>query len=175
MRHGIKSKKLNRTSTHRNAMMANMAVSLVLHEQITTTLPKAKLIRPVVEKLVTLAKKGDLSARRRLFSSTRSENAVLKLIDVLGSRYKSRNGGYLRIMKAGFRYGDMAPLAVIEFVDRDVDAKGKDYGQFSFKDLTVKDVTEKKSEAKKSKAKDVEAEEKTKKKASPKKQAEKTE
>lgn len=173
MRHGIKSKKLNRTSTHRNAMMANMAVSLVLHEQITTTLPKAKLIRPVVEKLVTLAKKGDLSARRRLFSSTRSENAVLKLIDVLGSRYKSRNGGYLRIMKAGFRYGDMAPLAVIEFVDRDVDAKGKDYGQFSFKDLTVNDVADKKSESKKTK--NVDTEEKPKKKAATKKKAEKSE
>ncbi len=131
MRHGIKSKKLNRTGTHRAAMLANMAVSLVLHEQIVTTLPKAKLLRPVVEKLVTLGKKGDLCARRKLFSLTRSDLTVAKLIEVLAKRYSDRNGGYLRIMKAGFRYGDMAPMAVIEFVDRDVAAKGKDYGQMN--------------------------------------------
>jgi len=127
MRHGIKSKKLNRTSSHRTAMLANMAVSLVMHEQITTTLPKAKLLRPVVEKLVTLGKKADLSARRKLFALTRSELTVTKLINVLATRYVNRAGGYLRIMKAGFRYGDMADMAVIEFVDRDITAKGKDY------------------------------------------------
>jgi large subunit ribosomal protein L17 len=135
MRHGIKSKRLNRTSSHRKAMLVNMAVSLVLHEQIVTTLPKAKLLRPVVEKLVTLGKQGDLSARRKLFSLTRSDLSVAKLIEVLAKRYVSRNGGYLRIMKAGFRYGDMAPMAVIEFVDRDVSAKGKDYGQLKVADV----------------------------------------
>ncbi len=131
MRHGIKHKKLNRTSSHRKAMLANMAVSLVLHEQIVTTLPKAKFLRPAVERLVTFAKQGDLPARRKLFSLLRSEMTVNKLIDVIATRYSTRNGGYLRIMRAGFRYGDMAPLAVIEFVDRDVSAKGKDYGQMS--------------------------------------------
>lgn len=129
MRHGIKTKKLNRTSSHRKALMSNMAVSLALHEQITTTLPKAKLIRPVLEKLVTIAKKADLNARRALLASLKSELAVNKLLEVIAVRYKDRNGGYLRIMKAGFRYGDMAPMAVIEFVDRDVSAKGKNYGE----------------------------------------------
>ena len=131
MRHGIKTKKLNRTSSHRKALMSNMAVSLVLHEQITTTVAKAKVIRPVLEKLVTTAKKPGLSARRALLSVLRSDLAVNKLLDVLGARYKDRNGGYLRIMKAGFRYGDMAPMAVIEFVDREVSAKGKNYGEVS--------------------------------------------
>lgn len=150
MRHGNKSKKLNRTSTHRNAMLANMAVSLVLHEQITTTLPKAKLIRPVVEKLVTLGKQGNLSARRRIFSLTRSDLVASKLIEILANRYKTRKGGYLRIMRAGFRYGDMAPLAVIEFVDRDVEAKGKDYGHLTFKEIAdVKEEKPKKAEAEK--------------------------
>jgi len=135
MRHGIKSKKLNRTSSHRKAMLANMAVSLVLHEQITTTLPKAKFLRPMVEKLVTFGKQGDLAARRKLFSIVRSELTVAKLVDVIAARYATRQGGYLRIMKAGFRYGDMAPMAVIEFVDRDVTAKGKDYGQLSVADV----------------------------------------
>ena len=135
MRHGIKSKKLNRTSSHRKAMLTNMAVSLVLHEQITTTLPKAKYLRPAVERLVTLGKQGDLSARRKLFSLVRSDLVVAKLVDVMAARYATRQGGYLRIMRAGFRYGDMAPLAVIEFVDRDVTSKGRDYGQ-----LTVADV-----------------------------------
>lgn len=129
MRHGIKTKKLNRTSSHRKALMSNMAVSLVLHEQITTTLPKAKLIRPVLEKLVTIAKKADLNARRALLATLKSELAVNKLLEVIAVRYKDRNGGYLRIMKAGFRYGDMAPMAVIEFVDRDVSARGKNYGE----------------------------------------------
>ena len=131
MRHGIKGKKLNRTSTHRKAMLVNMSVSLVLHEQIVTTLPKAKVLRPVVEKLVTLGKKGDLAARRKLLSLVNSDVAVAKLIEVLSKRYADRNGGYLRILKAGFRYGDMAPMSVIEFVDRDVAAKGKDYGKMN--------------------------------------------
>ena len=135
MRHGIKSKKLNRTSSHRKAMLANMAVALVLHEQITTTLPKAKFLRPMVEKLVSFGKKGDLAARRKLFSIVRSDLVVAKLIDVMAARYITRQGGYLRIMKAGFRYGDMAPMAVIEFVDRDINAKGKDYGQLNVADV----------------------------------------
>lgn len=135
MRHQNRNKKLNRTSSHRKAMMVNMAVSLILHEQIVTTLPKAKLIRPVVEKLVTLGRKADLSSRRRLLSLLRSTLAVNKVIDVLSPRYLQRNGGYLRIIKAGFRYGDMAPMAVIEFVDRDVSARGKNYGRdFSLED-----------------------------------------
>ncbi len=147
MRHGIKSKKLNRTSSHRKAMLANMAVALVLHEQITTTLPKAKYLRPVVEKLVTLGKQGDLSARRKLFSLVRSDLVVAKLIDVMAARYSTRAGGYLRIMKAGFRYGDMAPLAVIEFVDRDITSKGKDYGQLSVSDIVVKEKSSKKEKS----------------------------
>lgn len=147
MRHGIKSKKLNRTSSHRKAMLANMSVAMILHEQITTTLPKAKYLRPAVERLVTLGKKGDLTARRKLLSLTQSEQAVAKLIEVLAGRYKDRSGGYLRIMKAGFRYGDMAPLAVVEFVDRDVDAKGKDYGQLTVEDIVVKEKKPAKTKA----------------------------
>ncbi len=135
MRHGIKTKKLNRTSSHRKAMIVNMSVALVLHEQITTTLPKAKVLRPMVEKLVTIGKKGDLNARRKLFSLLRSYLAVAKLIDLIAVRYADRKGGYLRIMKAGFRYGDMAPMAVIEFVDRDVTAKGKEYGKLDVADI----------------------------------------
>jgi large subunit ribosomal protein L17 len=135
MRHGIKTKKLNRTSSHRKAMIVNMSVALVLHEQITTTLPKAKVLRPMVEKLVTIGKKGDLNARRKLFSLLRSDLAVAKLIDLIAVRYADRKGGYLRIMKAGFRYGDMAPMAVIEFVDRDVTAKGKEYGKLDVADI----------------------------------------
>lgn len=149
MKHGIKTKKLNRTSTHRKAMLSNMAVSLVLHEQITTTLPKAKVIRPFVEKIVTLCKQGDLSARRKLFSILRSDIAVAKLMDIMSKRYEARQGGYLRIMKAGFRYGDMAPLAVIEFVDRDISSKGKDYGQLKVADVVVKESgLDKKSKSK---------------------------
>ncbi|MBA69027.1 MAG: 50S ribosomal protein L17 [Rhizobiales bacterium] len=124
MRHGISGRKLNRTSSHRKAMFANMAASLIEHEQIVTTLPKAKEIRPIVEKLVTLGKRGDLHARRQAVSQIKDQDAVRKLFDSLASRYATRNGGYLRIMKAGFRTGDNAPMAVIEFVDRDVDAKG---------------------------------------------------
>lgn len=124
MRHGKSGRKLNRTASHRKAMFANMAASLIEHEQIVTTLPKAKEIRPIVEKLVTLGKRGDLHARRQAISAVRDAKLVAKLFDTIAPRYAERHGGYLRIMKAGFRYGDNAPLAVIEFVDRDVDAKG---------------------------------------------------
>ena len=128
MRHGMAHRKLGRTTSHRTAMFANMAASLIKHEQIITTLPKAKELRPFVEKLVTLAKKGDLHARRIAISRVRDPDQVRKLFETIGPRYSERNGGYLRVMKAGFRYGDNAPVAVIEFVDRDPDAKGKDSG-----------------------------------------------
>ena len=124
MRHQKAGRKLNRTASHRKAMFANMAASLITHEQIVTTLPKAKEIRPIVEKLVTLGKRGDLHARRQAISQIRDVAVVAKLFDAIASRYANRNGGYLRIMKAGFRQGDNAALAVIEFVDRDVSAKG---------------------------------------------------
>jgi large subunit ribosomal protein L17 len=128
MRHGNAHRKLNRTAEHRRAMFANMAAALIKHEQITTTLPKAKDLRPIVEKLVTLGKRGDLHARRQAVAEIRDVDMVKKLFAVLGPRYKDRNGGYTRVLKAGFRYGDSAPVAVIEFVDRDVDAKGVDSG-----------------------------------------------
>ncbi|WP_395781212.1 50S ribosomal protein L17 [Aquidulcibacter sp.] len=128
MRHGHGHRKLNRTHEHRTAMFANMAASLVKHEQIVTTLPKAKELRPVLERLITLAKKGDLASRRLVASRMRDETQTKKLFDVIGPRYADRAGGYLRIMKAGFRHGDNAAVAVIEFVDRDISAKGKDSG-----------------------------------------------
>ena len=128
MRHGYAHRKLGRTSSHRTAMFANMAASLIKHEQIVTTLPKAKELRPFVEKLVTLAKKGDLHARRIAISRVRDVDQVGKLFATLGPRYKARNGGYTRVLKAGYRYGDNAPMAVIEFVDRDPAEKGKDSG-----------------------------------------------
>ena len=134
MRHGFALRKLNRTHEHRKAMFANMASSLIKHEQITTTLPKAKELRPIVEKLVTMAKHANkdgsrsLHLRRLATSRLRDETQAKKLFDTLGPRYAERNGGYIRIMKAGFRYGDNAPLAVIEFVDRDESAKGQDSG-----------------------------------------------
>ena len=128
MRHGAAHRKLGRTTSHRTAMFANMAASLIKHEQITTTLPKAKELRPFVEKLVTLAKKGDLHARRQAISRIRNVEQVGKLFETLGPRYAERNGGYVRVLKAGYRHGDNAPIAVIEFVDRDVSAKGKDSG-----------------------------------------------
>ena len=128
MRHGAAYRKLGRTASHRTAMFANMAASLIKHEQITTTLPKAKELRPFVEKLVTLGKKGDLHARRQAISQVRDVTQVGKLFDTLAPRYAERNGGYIRIMKAGYRHGDNAPMAVIEFVDRDVNAKGLDSG-----------------------------------------------
>ncbi|WP_417770610.1 50S ribosomal protein L17 [Stappia sp.] len=124
MRHGNRGRKLNRTSSHRKAMFANMSASLIEHEQIVTTLPKAKELRPIVEKLVSLGKRGDLHARRQAIAQIRDVVLVRKLFDTLAERYKGRNGGYTRVLKAGFRYGDNAPLAVIEFVDRDVNAKG---------------------------------------------------
>ncbi len=124
MRHGYGYRRLNRTHEHRKALFANMAGSLIEHEQIRTTLPKAKELRPVVEKLITLAKRGDLHARRMAAAALKVDGQVKKLFDVLGPRYKARNGGYLRVLKAGFRYGDMAPMAIIEFVDRDPEAKG---------------------------------------------------
>jgi large subunit ribosomal protein L17 len=128
MRHGFSGRRFNRTTEHRKAMFANMAAALIKHEQIVTTLPKAKDLRPVVEKLITLGKRGDLHARRHAMSKLRDETMVKKLFDVLGKRYQDRQGGYTRVLKAGFRYGDNAPLAVIEFVDRDVDARGQDSG-----------------------------------------------
>src|ERR1044071_861702 len=128
MRHGSGHRKLGRKTQHRNALFANMAAALIKHEQILTTLPKAKDLRPVVEKLVTLGKRGDLHARRQAIAQMRDLAMVKKLFEVIGPRYKERNGGYTRVLKAGFRYGDSAPVAVIEFVDRDVEAKGKDSG-----------------------------------------------
>ena len=124
MRHKLKGRKLNRTSSHIKSMFANMAVSLIMHEKIQTTLPKAKEIRPYLEILVTKAKRSDLATRRGLISKIKDLEAVEKLIAILGPRYKERPGGYLRIIKAGWRHGDMAPMAYIEFVDRDVKAKG---------------------------------------------------
>jgi len=128
MRHRKSGRKLGRTSTHRKALFANMAAALLKHEQITTTLPKAKELRPVVDKLITLGKRGDLHARRQALSVLRDTDLAAKLFDTLAERYRSRPGGYTRVLKAGFRYGDMAPMAVIELVDRDPDAKGLDSG-----------------------------------------------
>jgi len=128
MRHANAHRKLNRKPEHRRAMFANMAAALIRHEQIVTTLPKAKDLRPIVEKLVTLGKRGDLHARRQAIAEMRDLAMVKKLFDVIGPRYQSRNGGYTRVLKAGYRYGDSAAVAVIEFVDRDVDAKGVDSG-----------------------------------------------
>ncbi len=128
MRHGIARRKLGRTTSHRTAMFANMAASLIKHEQIVTTLPKAKELRPFVEKLVTLAKRGDLHARRQAISRVRDVEQVGKLFAALGPRYAERDCCYIRVLKAGFRHGDNAPMAVIEFVDRDVSAKGQDSG-----------------------------------------------
>jgi large subunit ribosomal protein L17 len=128
MRHGKVYRKLNRTAEHRRAMFGNMAAALIKHEQIVTTLPKAKELRPIVEKLVTLGKRGDLHARRQAIAAMRDLPMVKKLFEVLGPRYKDRNGGYTRVLKAGFRYGDSAAVAVIEFVDRDADARGRDSG-----------------------------------------------
>ena len=128
MRHKISKRKLNRTSSHRKALLANMAVALIKHEQIKTTLPKAKELAPFVEKLITLGKKGDLNARRKLYSIVPEKTWGAKVFDILAERYKERSGGYTRIMKAGFRYGDSAPMAVIELVDRDPEALGQDSG-----------------------------------------------
>ncbi|MFP3943434.1 MAG: 50S ribosomal protein L17 [Alphaproteobacteria bacterium] len=128
MRHGMGHRKLSRSPSHRKAMFANMAASLIKHEQIKTTLPKAKELRPYVEKLITLGKRGDLHARRQAISTLRDKTQVRKLFETLGPRYADRAGGYTRVLKAGFRHGDAAPMAVIELVDRDPEAKGQDSG-----------------------------------------------
>jgi len=128
MRHRIGGRKLNRTSSHRKAMFANLAAALIKHEQITTTLPKAKDLRPVVEKLITLGKRGGLHARRQLLAAIKDRKLVEKLLGALAERYKGRAGGYSRVLRAGFRHGDAAPLAIIELVDRDAAAKGQDSG-----------------------------------------------
>ena len=134
MRHRKSGRKLSRSSSHRKAMFANMACALIKHEQIKTTLPKAKELRPIVEKLITLAKRGDLHARRLAYSRLPDKAMVAKLFDVLGERYQDRQGGYIRIIRANFRYGDCAPMAYIEFVDRDEDAKGLDSGPVMYDD-----------------------------------------
>ena len=128
MRHGMSGRKLGRKSAHRKSMFINMAQALIKHEQISTTLPKAKDLRPIVEKLVTLGKRGDLHARRQVLSMLKDKDLTAKLFSTLAERYKARQGGYIRVLKAGFRYGDNAPMAIIEFVERDESAKGKDSG-----------------------------------------------
>ncbi len=128
MRHGMAGRKLNRTSAHRKAMFSNMVVALLKHEQIKTTLPKAKDLRPIAEKLITRAKSGTLHDRRQVFAFLRDDAVVAKLFSTLAERYKGRPGGYTRVLKAGFRYGDAAPMAIIELVDRDLAAKGTDSG-----------------------------------------------
>jgi len=128
MKHRLKGKKLNRTSSHRKALFKNMAQAIIKHEQIITTLPKAKTMKPIVDKLITLGKKGDLHARRQAFAKLRDDGMVAKLFDTLATRYADRKGGYTRVLKAGYRYGDAAAMAVIELVDRDEDARGKDSG-----------------------------------------------
>ena len=139
MRHGNSNRKLNRTHEHRKAMFANMVCSLIEHEQIQTTLPKAKELKKIVDKYITLGKKGSLHSRRQAISRLKQNSAVIKLFETLAPRYKERNGGYTRVLKAGFRYGDAAPLAVVEFVDRDVSAKGA-------KDKELQETIENKSE-----------------------------
>lgn len=129
MRHGMRGRKFSRKSAHRKSMFSNLASALIKHEQISTTLPKAKDLRPVVEKLVTLGKRGDLHARRQVLSVLKDAELTNKLFSAIAERYKTRQGGYLRVLKAGFRYGDNAPMAIVEFVDRDVAAKGKDSGR----------------------------------------------
>jgi large subunit ribosomal protein L17 len=155
MRHGMKQRKIGRRTDLRLATLASLASALIKHEQITTTLPKAKALRPYVEKLVTVGKKGTLADRRRAIAQIRDEKGVKKLFEVLAPRYKDRKGGYIRIMKAGFRYGDAAPVAVIEFVDRDETAKGQDSGPTSANDgfePATPAPAEKKAPAKKKKA-----------------------
>ena len=136
MRHRTSGRKLNRTSQHRQMLFRNMAQALIKHEQIVTTLPKAKELRPVFERLITLGKRGDLHARRMAFARLRDDAMTKKLFEVLGPRYQERQGGYTRVLKAGFRYGDAAPMAVIELVDRDEDARGQDSGPVKGADET---------------------------------------
>jgi len=142
MKHRIKGKKLNRTSSHRKALFKNMAQAIIKHEQIVTTLPKAKTMKPIVDKLITLGKKGSLHARRQAFSKLRDENMVSKLFGTLAPRYADRNGGYTRVLKAGYRYGDAAAMAVIELVDRDEDARGKDSGPIQTLDSSENEAKE---------------------------------
>jgi len=139
MRHRISGRKLNRTSQHRNMLFRNMAQALIKHEQIVTTLPKAKELRGVVDRLITLAKRGDLHARRQAHARLRDHSMTAKLFEVLGTRYAERNGGYTRVLKAGFRYGDAAPMAVIELVDRDEDARGQDSGPVMSDDTPIEE------------------------------------
>ena len=176
MKHGLKQRKLNRTSSHRCALFANMANALIKHEQIITTVPKAKDLRPVVEKLVTLGKKGGLANRRAAIAMLRDEDMVKKLFSVLAERYAGRPGGYTRVLKAGFRYGDAAPIAVIEFVDRDVTARGQDSGQdFTADDAVAAgpadETTVSKEAVKKANAKKAEKAEAPAEEAAPKKKA----
>ena len=142
MKHRIKGKKLNRTSSHRKALFKNMAQAIIKHEQIVTTLPKAKTMKPIVDKLITLGKKGSLHARRQAFSKLRDEDMVAKLFGTLAPRYADRNGGYTRVLKAGYRYGDSAAMAVIELVDRDEDARGKDSGPIQTLDSSENEAKE---------------------------------
>ena len=142
MKHKIKGKKLNRTSSHRKALFKNMAQAIIKHEQIITTLPKAKTMKPIVDKLITLAKKGSLHARRQAFSKLRDDKMVTKLFGTLASRYADRTGGYTRVLKAGFRYGDSAAMAVIELVDRDEDARGKDSGPVQITNVNTEEPKE---------------------------------
>lgn len=147
MRHGMRTRTLNKDTAHRRAMFANLANALIKHEQIKTTLPKAKELSPLFEKLVTKAEDGTLHARRQLMSFLREEKMVEKLMTVLVKRYEKRNGGYVRVLKAGFRYGDSAPMAIVELVDRDVNAKGQDSGKV-VEVATAEEKTELKAEAK---------------------------
>ena len=142
MRHGMSHRKFSRTSAHRKSMFGNMAASLLKHEQITTTLPKAKDLRRVVDRLITLGKRGDLHARRQAMAVLHNHDITAKLFGALAERYKERPGGYTRVLKAGFRYGDMAPIAVIELVDRDPDAKGQDSGPTQEHDEADEDEAE---------------------------------
>ena len=142
MKHRLKCKKLNRTSSHRKALFKNMAQAIIKHEQIITTLPKAKTMKPIVDKLITLGKKGDLHARRQAFSKLRDDAMVSKLFDTLATRYADRKGGYTRVLKAGYRYGDAAAMAVIELVDRDENARGKDSGPIQSDVITQEESKE---------------------------------
>jgi large subunit ribosomal protein L17 len=153
MRHAMKGRKFSRKSGHRLSMFSNLAQALVKHEQISTTLPKAKDLRPLVEKLITLGKRGDLHARRQVMSMLKDKDLTQKLFSTLAERYKARQGGYTRVLKAGFRYGDMAPMAIIELVDRDESAKGKDSGPVDGTDAVEAPAAETPAENKKPAAK----------------------
>ncbi len=161
MRHGMVKRKLNKSIAHRRSMFANLSVSLIKHEQIQTTLPKAKELRPIIEKIITSARTNDLHTRRQILSFLRDEKAVKKLFETLAPRYMERKGGYTRVLKAGFRFGDAAPMAIIEFVDRDVTAKGQDSGKVEVveeNENTTEDVKEEKKVKKSSKKKTEKAE-----------------